>query len=143
MVVAGGHRRGGARLVVAVADHETQRSRGQVEADLALVRRLAGHRVDQHDGIARRRAAHRARLDRLTGCVADLQRRLGLAEPVPDPDAPGLVHARDDLRVEWLAGTEQLPDADFHPAEVGLDEHPPDRGGCAEGVHAATGKGVE
>jgi hypothetical protein len=55
-----------------VAHHQAERAHGQVERHLALVGRVVVG-VEQHDLVARQRAAHRAGLDRLAGRVADLR----------------------------------------------------------------------
>ncbi len=131
------HGLGGARRVVPVAGHHPGRPYTQVHAQLTLVGGLlAGDRVQQDDLVARRRPAHGAGLDGDAGEVADLEGGLGLAEAVANGDAPGLADLLDDLGIERLAGGDGLARGPGQPGEVGLDQHPPHGGRCAEGGHA-------
>ena len=132
VVVPTGHHGGVALRVTEVPGHQVQRRLGQVQADLALVGRLTGERVDQHHRHPRHGPAHRARLHRLSGRVADLQRGLGLAEAVADGQSPGAVHGRDHLGIERFAGAENFPQRLGPLTQVGLDQHPPHRRRRAE-----------
>src|SRR5471032_445649 len=87
------HRLGSLLRVALVADHQADRAparTGQAQAELALgpgaEALLAGRRVQQDHVVTRQGVPHGAGNDLLTGAVANLRGRLGLAEPVPDGD---------------------------------------------------------
>ena len=139
VVVAVVHRLGVLRGAFLVAGHQAERALAQVDADLAFVG-LAAVCVEQRDAVAGQRPAHRARLERLAGRVADLRGGLGLAVAVAQLDAPGGAHALDDLGVERLAGADQLAQLQA-PAvgrEVFLDQHAPHRRRRAQAGDAVT-----
>ena len=115
-----------------VSGHQVRRVLCQIHADLALVGLLSGDRVDEHDRAAGKRPAHRAVFDRLTGGVRDHCGHLGLTVPVADGEPPVGAHLGDDLGVERFARRDGLAQPAGTGGEVGLDQHPPDSGRCAE-----------
>ena len=134
-VAALAHDFGGLLGAVFVADHQAERAQRQVQRQLALGRRVVVD-VEQHDLIARQRAAHGAGLDRQAGRVADLRRGLGLAEAVAQREAPGVLHAVDDLGVERLAGADDFAQrqAILPSGQIFLDQHAPHGGRRAQAV---------
>ncbi|CAH0248414.1 hypothetical protein SRABI03_03149 [Microbacterium foliorum] len=106
----------------------------EVQRDLALgVGEFAGRRIQQHDRIAGKGAAHRADLHGLAGGVAHAGGHLGLTESVADRAAPGLAHPVDDLGVQRFAGADEFTRRVGEASEIRLDQHAPDRRRSAEG----------
>ena len=148
-VVAPLHGRRRALRVVGIAHHQAGRARlAQGQGHLPLACRLVLG-VEHHHPVAGQGAPHGARLERLARGVADLGGGLGLAEAVPDGEAPGPAHLLDHLGVEGLAGGHRLAQGDPMGGEVLLDQQPPHRGRRAEGgdrvvrQHLQQGGGVE
>ncbi len=122
---------------VGIAPHQTDRaSRVEREPDLAFRRRpIFG--IEQRNLEAWHRSSHGPGLDRQARRVADLTGRLRLAVAVADRQAPGLLHALDDLRVQRLAGADQLRQLHAVARQVLVDEHPPHRRWRAQRRHTA------
>src|SRR5690625_4489504 len=135
VVIAVAHHLGSAVGVVAILHPQPERPRVEAQTDLALVRRSAGDRVQQGNGEPGQWPTHRAEPHLLSRGVRDLHRGLGLAEPVPDGDSPGASYLLDDLRVQRLAGPDDLLWRGAHGTEVGLDQHPPHGRWGAEAGH--------
>jgi hypothetical protein len=144
VVVAVAHGLGVLRGIAEVPGHQAELTAVQVEADLTLVGRLAGDRVDQDDLVAGQRAAHRPQADVLAGGVADLRGRFRLPVAVADRDAPRPADLLDHLGVERLAGRHALAQrAGPARGQISLDQHPPDGWRRAERRDAAVAERLE
>src|SRR5262249_5613921 len=110
--------------VAVVSRHHGSGARLQVDRDLALLG-PPSVLVEERDLVAGERAAHRPGPHRLPGAVADLARRLRLSVAVTDRDAPRLLDLRDDLRIERLAGADELAQRHRMGPEVLEHEHAP------------------
>ena len=142
MVVAAAHGVRRLAVVAFIAQHQALRRCSEVDADLALRRRLAID-IEQRDDVARQRPAHGAGLDPLARRVADLGRGLRLAEAVADRQAPGTLDLTDDFRIERLAGADQFAQRHLERGQVFLDHHAPDRWRRAQRSHAAAADHVQ
>src|SRR6202140_2522255 len=108
VIEAVAHRFGGVLAVVAIPDHQRQRSACEIDADLTGLTVGSARRIDEIDHVAGERPAHRARLDRLSHRVGDLCGGLGLPVPVANDESPCSSYLLDDLRVERLPGAAPL-----------------------------------
>ena len=128
--------------VVVVGDHQSERTRRQGQTDFTFVTHLAVH-IDQAHLVAGHRPSHRAELDCLSGRVANLCGRFGLAETVAQGNAPRLLDLIDDFGVQRLAGADQLANLDRILAQVLLDQHPPDRRWRTQGGHRTSDQSLQ
>ena len=135
VVVAIAHRIRTFFRVADVALHQAHRAPRQVDADLALLRRLAID-VEKDHRIARHRLSHAADLDRLARGIADHAGCFRLAETVPDRQAPGVFHPVNHFGVQRLASPQHFTQLHVPARKVFLDQHAPDGGWRTQARHA-------
>src|SRR5439155_26844014 len=103
--------RGGLLRRRVVADEERRRAAAQRDVALLARRQLGAVRVDDRDLVPGRGEPHRAGAELHSGEVADEKRVLGLPVAVADRLPERLLEGPDHLRVERLAGGDEMADA--------------------------------
>src|SRR5262249_39845619 len=106
VIVAVAQRCGILRLAAA-ADHQAERSGGELETEFAFVRRAA----DQLDPVTRHGSSHGTQFYYLTRRVPNHRCRLRLAVAVANSESPGLFYPRENLGIERLSRAHRLAES--------------------------------